>query len=244
MKKWLVLLLFIGSVQTARSQVLIGLLFGDKLNSDNIAFGLMGGPGFADISHIESKPRTTFNLGLYFSIRLGKKWIIEPEAWAKLGMGAKDIPPYSTGDPGLDSFYKSGSIVREIKGFSGLVTMRYPIWGTLYVEMGPQANLTTKVRDVFVTKAHDNELTYNTDVESHYTKLDFGMVGGLVYRFGPNIHAMSLGTRYYLGLTDIMKDPAGVQSNRMFQINLYIPIGAAKAAEKSSQQKAKPKQQG
>jgi hypothetical protein len=237
MKKWFILLLFVGCSYAANAQVLIGLLFGDKLNSEKMAFGLMGGPGFADISHIESKARTTFNLGLYFSIRLGKKWIIEPEAWAKLGMGAKDIPPYSTGDPGLDSFYKTGSVVREIKGFSGLVTMRYPIVGTLYAELGPQANLTTKVRDVFITKAHENELTYNTDVESHYTKLDFGIVAGLVYRFSQNIHGMSLGTRYYLGLTDIMKDPAGVQANRMFQINLYIPIGAAKAAERSAQKK-------
>jgi hypothetical protein len=242
MKKWFVLLLFIGICHTSRAQVLIGLLFGDKLNSDKVAFGLMGGPGFADISGIESKPRTTFNLGLYFSIRLGDKWIIQPEAWAKLGMGAKDIPPYSTGDPGLDSFYKTGSIVREIKGFSGMVTMRYPIFGTFYLELGPQANLTTKVKDVFMTKAHDNELTYKTDVESHFTKLDFGMIAGLVYRFAPNIHAMSIGTRYYMGLTDIMKDPVGVQANRMFQVNLYIPIGAAKAAERSAQKKQPKKQ--
>lgn len=237
MKKWLTFAIFIGCFHAGRAQVLIGLLFGDKLNSEKMAFGLMGGPGFADISHIQSKARTTFNLGLYFSIRLGKKWIIEPEAWAKLGMGAKDIPPYSTGDPGLDSFYKTGTVVREIKGFSGLVTMRYPIMGNLYAELGPQANLTTKVRDIFTTKAHDNELLYDTDVKSSYTKLDFGMIAGLVYRFNKSIHAMSLGTRYYLGLTDIMKDASGVQSNRMFQINLYIPIGAAKAAERSAMKK-------
>jgi hypothetical protein len=237
MKKWLTLIVFIGCSYTSHSQVLIGLLFGDKLNSDKIAFGLMGGPGFADISHIESKPRTVFNLGLYFSIRLGEKWILEPEAWAKLAMGAKEIPPYSTGDAGLDSFFRGGSITREIKGFSGLVTIRYPIWKTLYFELGPQANLTTKVKDIFTNTVHDNKLDYIKDVEDAYTALDFGMIGGLVYRFSPNLHGMSLGTRYYLGLTDIMKNTASTQSNRMFQVNLYIPIGAAKAAEREAQKK-------
>ncbi|WP_417199498.1 hypothetical protein [Bizionia sp.] len=45
-RKTLLNLLFLFSVQAVSSQVLITLLLGDKLNSPNIEFGLEGGYNF------------------------------------------------------------------------------------------------------------------------------------------------------------------------------------------------------
>jgi len=51
------------SIQQAYSQILISLLFGDKLNSEKLEFGLDGGFNFSQMSNFESsKPLTTFNV--------------------------------------------------------------------------------------------------------------------------------------------------------------------------------------
>ena len=64
------LLFFIGIVfisTTAQSQILITLLFGDKLNSDRMEFGLEGGLNFSNISGFENDAYLSkFNLGFYF----------------------------------------------------------------------------------------------------------------------------------------------------------------------------------
>ena len=65
------------SIQQAYSQILISLLFGDKLNSEKLEFGLDGGFNFSQMSNFESsKPLTTFNLGFYFDILLKDQWYI------------------------------------------------------------------------------------------------------------------------------------------------------------------------
>ncbi len=43
---------------------------------------------------------------------------------------------------------------------------------------------------------------------------------------------MTVGARYYGGLTDIMKTAEGSQKNSKWLINVYIPVGAGKAEKK------------
>ena len=69
MKKTLLILglLFLGL--QGQSQVLISIIFGDKLNSPNLEFGLEGGVNWSQISGFESgKSLSTFNLGFYFGL--------------------------------------------------------------------------------------------------------------------------------------------------------------------------------
>ena len=52
-----------------QSQVVIALLFGDKLNSPGLKFGLDGGINLSSLTNISSAKFTPgFNLGLYFDI--------------------------------------------------------------------------------------------------------------------------------------------------------------------------------
>ena len=65
-----IFILFLNGIN-AKSQVLLSLIFGDKLNSDVLEFGLEGGTHFSNISNIEKdKALTVFSLGFYFDIRL------------------------------------------------------------------------------------------------------------------------------------------------------------------------------
>ena len=50
----------------ASSQVLIALLFGKKLNTDKLEFGLMASPMLSDLTDIDGKPKPGLGVGLYF----------------------------------------------------------------------------------------------------------------------------------------------------------------------------------
>src|SRR5215471_614597 len=118
-KKFLIIaMLFTCSLQV-NSQVLIALLFGEKLNSGGLEFGLTGGLSVSDISNIsDAKTKTGLNLALYFNIKLNDKWYIHPEAIPKYPTGVSKLKPYSLGDASLDSLLADGDITRKIKNIA------------------------------------------------------------------------------------------------------------------------------
>jgi hypothetical protein len=239
MRKYLLILLCILCCSTIRSQVLVSILFGDKLNTDKMAFGLVVGPGFSNISNIEGKPRAILDLGLYFTIRMKERWQAQIEMLPKVSFGAKDIPAYTVSDPVLDSLYSNGSVTRVIRAMTLSAFPRYKLSDKFFVEAGIQANLRTQANDVFETKVNDNDLKYHNWIKYNVTKVDFGLAGGIIYRFRPAIHSMAIGIRYYAGLTDIMKYTDGGQMNRSILFNVYIPIGSAKAVAKIQEEQNK-----
>ena len=57
----------------ADSQVLLSLIFGDKLNSGKIEFGLDGGINLSNMSNTEGNMAPDWNLGFFFYIDLSEK---------------------------------------------------------------------------------------------------------------------------------------------------------------------------
>ena len=82
---------------TSGAQVLISLVFGDKLNSNKIEFGLDGGISMSNLEGLPiSKPRTAFNLGFYFDIKLrDTSWMVHTGVMVKSSFGARKLPVYS-----------------------------------------------------------------------------------------------------------------------------------------------------
>src|SRR5689334_4401771 len=107
------------TVFTGNSQVLISLVFGDKLNSGKVEFGLDGGLTLSDIGGIkEAKTLTGFNLGFYFDIKTkNPAWIINTGVLVKSPLGAKGLPVYALNDPALDTAFKSGSVTTKLRYF-------------------------------------------------------------------------------------------------------------------------------
>src|SRR6478609_475394 len=104
------------SASQVHSQVIIALLFGDKLNSDKLEFGLAGGLNLSHISNIsDTKNRSGFNLGLFLNIKLDDHFFLRVEAVPKFPTGVSEMKPYSLNDPGLDSLLEEGHVTREIK---------------------------------------------------------------------------------------------------------------------------------
>ncbi len=79
-------------VQTASSQVLISLIFGDKLNSDAVEFGLEGGFTYSDIAGFDADKRLrSFNLGFYFDIELKDAWRLYTGVLVKSKLGVRNL---------------------------------------------------------------------------------------------------------------------------------------------------------
>jgi hypothetical protein len=211
-----------------KSQVLIALLFGDKLNSDKLEFGLTVGPNFSSISNSDAKWKTGLALGLYFNIKLSDNWYFHPEAVPKSPFGGKDIPVYPLDDPNLNTSFQNGSITREISYISLPMLFRYRIKGLLFAEAGPQLSLRTNVKDIFQVDVAGGELEFIKKVEGDYTRFDFGAAIGLVMKLKRD-NGMGIGLRYYYGFVDVMKTMAGSQQNSGLFAYISFPVGGVKS---------------
>jgi len=228
-------LVFLLSLSSAKGQVLISLLLGDKLNSGKIEFGLDGGVNFPDIRGLRgSNVRGAFNLGFYFDIKLkNPQWMVHTGVLVKSSMGADGLPVYSLGDPDLDNSFAEGEVRRKINYFNVPIAMKYEFKNHLYVEGGIMPALRAKAFDIFTTDIKErDDLEYKLKISDQFHRLDFGLVGGLGYRLmGGN--GMNLTLRYYYGLVDItIDDSAPDQFNTSLYLAVGIPIGAGKAKEK------------
>ena len=212
-----------------QAQVVIALLFGEKLNTGKLEFGIVVSPVFTDISKLGGKSRPGLSLSLYFTIKTDSRFSFQIEAIGKGVFGARNIPPYSTGNDSLDHFFSEGSVERKIQTFGLPLLTRYRITGLLFAEGGIQTNLIFKARDIFKTEIEDEELEYTIKTTEKINRLDFGVAGGLFYKFRKDRTSMGIGLRYYYGLTDTETHLIDMQRNTAWMVNLTIPIGAGKS---------------
>jgi hypothetical protein len=227
------LILFIALIflvsSKANGQVIIALLFGDKLNSDKLEFGLSGGFNSSHISSVpDSKSKNGFVLGLYLDFKLSPGWHLLVEAVPKFPTGVSKLKPYSLDNPALDSLLQSGDVTRKIKNIALPLLVRYKLNSHWLVETGPQLNLRTKAKDIF----QSGDLSYENDIVENITRFDFGWTIGIVRKLNKEPKAAGIGLRYYFGLTDIDKQLGGSQKNGVFQVLFSIPVGTGKKQQK------------
>lgn len=231
MKRVFISLLGLLIVTSAQSQIIVALLFGDKLNTGKMEFGLVAAPVLTNLTNTDGQARSGFNLGLYFNIRPDKKFFVHLELTAKGSLGAKNIAPYPTGNDSLDNLFKDGSVERIIKAFNVTLMGRYTLSQHFYLDAGIQPDLMFKPKDIFKSTVNDNDLEYSVKLNDQITRLDFCVAGGLFYRFRPDRRSMGVGIRYVYGLTDINKMQAGTQANTAWMATITIPVGAGKSQE-------------
>ena len=119
MKKLILLFFFILTLSAAQGQILISLLFGDKLNSDKIEFGLDGGLNITKLSGFQSaKPLAAFNLGFYFDIKIKNQWFLTTGVQVKSNVGLDGLKQADVAilDPTF-TYSDSGTFRQEVTYF-------------------------------------------------------------------------------------------------------------------------------
>jgi len=239
MKKIIFLIALFFTFQIAQSQVLMSLIFGDKLNSPNIEFGLEGGANFSTISNLDSDYRTDFNLGFYFDFNLkNPSWVFNTGVIVKSTMGTKEIAVYSLNDEKLDVAFASGSVDRKINYFNVPLMIKYKFDNNIYVKAGTQLGLLSRATDVFRQNYNGEDLEYKNNIRDKIHVIDAGLAVGLGYRLKTG-NGVNLGLQYYYGLVPLLKGDADQnQYNRSLYVIAGLPIGKGKAAKKAAEKKA------
>lgn len=231
--RWPLLVLLTLATAAARSQVIISLLLGDKLNSGKIEFGLEGGATLSTLSGTPgADPKTGFNLGFYFDIKTRGDWRIATGVMVKSPWGARDLAPYALGDSALDALFGDGHVDRELRYFNVPIMLKRS-FGDFFATGGVQLSLGYKAFDVFKQEVKDaDDLTYRRENRELYNPVDVGVVASVGYRLMKG-HGVNLLIRYYQGLRDIRKEPVGdAQYNSGWHLLVGIPIGVGKAQER------------
>lgn len=227
LKKATFFITFLLIAHTASSQILIALIFGDKLNSEKLEFGLNIGANYSDIKNVaHSSNQRGLNMGMTFNYKFSKNFHLNPALYFAYPMGARGLNIYQTPDSSLSHIIEKATLDRELSYFSLPVTLRYRLFGNTYLEAGPQISLLKKAHDIFkIEIENEGELTYKVNLRDQYKLFDFGITGGITHKLREQ-NGVSLTLRYYYGLVDISKDPTkSNQHNSVFYFSCGIPIG-------------------
>ncbi len=234
MKKYLLVLVMLIPVFSAKSQVLISILLGDKLNSGKVEFGLDGGLNWSTMQGLPgANVHTGFNLGFYFDFKFNNPaWMLNTGVIVKSTLGAEGLPVYSLNIAALDSAFTGGSVTRKLEYFNVPVMIKYMFKNNFFVKGGTQLGLRYNAFDDFTNKVIDkDDLNYRLKIKDQFRPLDAGLIAGLGYRLmGGN--GMNIEMRYYYGLVDVVTAQASPpQYNRSLYLTVGIPIGKSKKKE-------------
>lgn len=226
-----VFLLFFSIGSAAHSQVLISLLFGDKLNSDKIEFGLDTGINYSRIGNLDSNSALrAINLGFYFDILLDEQWSLNTGLVVKSKLGADDLTAPDLAFLEIIPEVEEGNYSQQLSYFLVPVLMRYNFPSRIYVEAGPQFGLMYKASVEFNSDIDGKDIRIREYNKDKINRIDAGVAGGLGYRLSPR-KGMSVGLRYYYGFVNTYKEVSGTNNSSLF-LKFTIPVGTGGKKEK------------
>jgi len=215
---------------TMQSQILLTVLFGDKLNSDGLEFGLEGGFNFSDISELEANERlSSFNLGFYFDFRLKNQWNIYTGVLVKAKLGDDRLSTNDLNFLGITPYETEGTYSQKINYFIVPALLKYNFPNRMYLELGPQFGLMYQSWVEFNSDADNRDIKIKDFNKDNLNRLDAGFTIGTGYKLLPET-GMTIGLKYYYGLTNVYKGIDGTNNNSIF-LKVNLPIGANKKKE-------------
>jgi len=230
LKTVLFTLLFTLGAGVATGQVLMGILFGDKLANEKFHIGLTAGANVSTISGVDdNKAKVGLVLGLLGEWKLGEYLYLQPELLPFYYAGAKNMPPGGLDDiPELEPEVRDKSRQTNLKYFEIPILFKYALRnGRWHLGAGPQIGFLTSAQDVY-DGVISNEIIIKADRKDMLNSTDAGVTFVLEYKTRQNPFAMGVTARYYLGLSDIIKDNTGdALYNRIFTLGITIAMGGS-----------------
>ena len=145
--------------------------------------------------------------GVYVNIPLGEHFAVQPELnFSRMGSKESHYLDAQAQDFGTYYVKQTDEIVLDYLTLPVMLKF-YPVGG-LNIEAGPQLGYNIYSRGISTTHTNTvNGLTkeeLKTDLKDNINELEFGVNFGLGYEFKDT--GVNLGARYYMGLTNVLKD--------------------------------------
>lgn len=231
--KYILLLTVMLMGTSSHSQVLLSVIFGDKLNSDGLEFGLEGGFNWSDISNLEAdKQLSSFNLGFYFDFRLKNQWNLYTGVLVKAKLGDDQLTPNDLAFLEITPNAEAGTYSQKINYFIVPALIKYNFKNRIYFEVGPQFSLMYKAWVEFNSDIDNKNIRIRDFNKDKINRLDAGVTVGTGYKLMAD-SGMTIGVKYYYGFANVYKGVSGTNNSSLF-LKFNIPIGADKKKEKSS----------
>lgn len=220
---------------SSHSQVLLSVIFGDKLNSDGLEFGLEGGVNWSNISTLDAdKSLSSFNLGFYFDFRLKNQWNLYTGVLVKAKMGDDKLTTNDLAFLEITPNTEEGSYSQKINYFIVPALIKYNFKNRIYLEAGPQFSLMHKAWVEFNSDIDNKKIRIRDFNKDKINRLDAGVTVGTGYKLMAD-SGMTLGVKYYYGFANVYKGVSGTNNSSLF-LKFNIPIGADKKGQKTSSQ--------
>ena len=130
------------------SQILLVILFGDKLSSESLQVGIKLDRAFTSLTDLEGADvRSGWAFGAFAEIPLGETWGVQPELTLTTPGGAQTFVGDPTGNPTLDGVFSEVSVTRKLS-YSNLGVPLRVLVGRIALGLGPQIGYLRKADDV------------------------------------------------------------------------------------------------
>lgn len=232
----LALMFLLANAPPASAQtILLVLLFGDKVASENLFFAMKVGTNTSTLTGIDGASSIwAFNYGIQLNIRLAEsgKWWLIPEFAPLSPKGAEGpgaVPAYVEGNPELDDLLSRTTKTRTRFQFLDMpVVLSYRPAKAWRVGAGPYLAYRTRAHSDFTTTAPpvSSDIVIDVNSSPYYQRWDFGMVVEAGFSpFGPLArNRPTITLRYQWGFVDLLRNnPGSAIMNRTLQISASFP---------------------
>ncbi len=208
-----------------KSQVLIGLLFGDKLNSEKLEFGFNLSGNFTTQSQVDNDSYGRgLVLGLYIDYKFAENFVLASSLLFKSPKGIKQFGAEEYFYSLPDTIWTNSSSARKLKYIELPLVVQYRPVPQFGVGLGIDLSLMTKVEDTFTHNVDDWDIVAKKSVTNFFNRFDVALAAGLNYHFKGN-PGVQIRLNYYLGLINVYKESTNRTGyNRTIQLGAMIPI--------------------
>jgi len=211
----------------AQSQVLLALIFGDKVASEKFHLGVDLGAQFTDQGNVGGDDvRTTFAAGAVAEYKLGSRLYLYGEIMGLSKMGSKGLSPYPTGNSDLNDFLDGSKMAVQLQYINVPIMLKYGFSDNKFmVGAGGEIGFLTSAKYAYTgTGSMVGDYTYSQNVKDLYNSTDAGFAFMLEYVLHRKLRP-SIQLQGYLGMTDILKDnPGDAVTNRALTLSLVTPL--------------------
>jgi Outer membrane protein beta-barrel domain len=210
--------------------VVLGLLFGDRLATDNFNIGIEIGMNLPTVSGLDGASLSRGALfGLFASWRFSEHYHLFTGVLPLSAKGARDADPIPLNDPQLDPLIGSGRMDRDLDYVDIPVLLQWAQHrdGGIRVGVGPQIGFRTSAKDRYSgTTTQGTGIVLENDIGDSIESFDAGVAFDAEYRFTGL--GLAIGVRYYQGLTDIAKGSGASLHNHVISGSGRIALGGRK----------------